>query len=228
MPATCVPLGSPGARSPLRALVPLGPGPAVPETRSAPRPVKAPLPEPDDATLVAALARGDAEALRVIFDRHAGAMLGLARRVLGDDGEAQDIVQEVLTRLWVEPDRYDACRGRLRSFLYRETHSRAIERLRSLRARRLREASPRARWAEVVPDDLEEEVVGSLRSETVRRALLGLSPDERTVIICAYYGGLTYRETATRLGLPEGTVKSRIRSGLRRLADALAAGGLDT
>lgn len=227
MPATCVPLGSPGARLPLRVPGLFPPGPAVPDTRSTPRPVKAPLPEPDDARVVAAVARGDAEALREIFDRHAGAMYGLARRVLGDEAEAQDIVQEVLTRLWVEPERYDACRGRLRSFLYRETHSRAIERLRSLRARRRREEAPQARSMAVAPDDLEDHVVGSLRSETVRQALAGLSPDERTVIIHAYYGGLTYRETAARLGLPEGTVKSRIRSGLRRLAEALGPGRLE-
>lgn len=153
-------------------------------------------------------------------------MFGLSRRVLADDALAEEISQEVFLRLWTEPHRFDATRGSLRSFLQRQAHSRSIERVRSEEARRNRE--DRAERIEVrTVTDIEAEVVATLRSDAVREALATLEPAERHPILLAYFGGHSYREVAALLDAPEGTVKSRIRSGLNRLADQLetVAGG---
>lgn len=176
-----------------------------------------------------AVVDGSEVALREIYDRHAGAMYALARRVLSDDHRAEEIVQEVFLRLWTEPGRYDPARGALRSFLYRETQSRSIERIRSEQARSRREdADHRREHVTVQHDDVDREVWALIRSEIVRDALTALADGERQAIELAYFGGHTYREVAAMLSLPEGTVKSRIRLGLNKLSDALSDAGLGT
>jgi RNA polymerase sigma-70 factor, ECF subfamily len=183
----------------------------------------------DDAVLMQAVVGGSEAALRDIYDRHAGAMYSLARRVLDDEHRAEEVVQEVFLRLWTEPHRYDAGRGALRSFLYRETHSRSIERIRSEQARARREANDHRRDPmNVQHDDIEREVWAMIRSELVRDALAQLSDGERQAIELAYFGGHTHREVDTILSLPEGTVKSRIRLGLNKLSNALSDAGLGT
>lgn len=177
-----------------------------------------------DPDLVRAVATGDHRALEEIHRRHGGAVFGLSRRVLADDALAEEISQEVFLRLWTEPHRFDATRGSLRSFLQRQAHSRSIERVRSEEARRNREE--RAERIELrTVTDIEAEVVATLRSAAVREALATLEPAERHPIVLAYFGGHSYREVAALLDAPEGTVKSRIRSGLSRLADQLETVG---
>ncbi len=202
--------GGDGTVAPWRAAMspPTRPAPPVDESAST------------DAELVARINDRDQTALAEVYRRHGGAVYGLSRRVLADDALAEDITQDVFLRLWNEPRRFDPQRGALRSFLQREAHSRAIERVRSEEARRRRED----RSIEVMPTevrDLEAEVLGSIESERIRSALERLDPKERAVVIDAYFGGHSYREVASRLGLPEGTVKTRIRSGLARLATLL-------
>ncbi|NCY17928.1 MAG: sigma-70 family RNA polymerase sigma factor [Actinobacteria bacterium] len=177
-----------------------------------------------DPDLVRSIATGDHRALEEIHRRHGGAVFGLSRRVLADEALAEEVSQEVFLRLWTEPHRFDAGRGSLRSFLQRQAHSRAIERVRSEEARRNREE--RAERIEVrTVTDIEAEVVATLRSDAVRAALATLDPVERHPIVLAYFGGHSYREVAVMLDAPEGTVKSRIRSGLNRLADQLESVG---
>lgn len=175
-----------------------------------------------DTELRAAISSGDAAALEEAYRRHGAAVYGLARRVLRRDDLAEDIAQEVFVRLWDRPDRFDPDRGTLRTFLQRETHSRSIERVRAEEARDRRE-----RRIDPAPSEdatLESEVLASIRSEEIRDALADLEPAARSAIVLAYYGGLSYREVARRLGEPEGTVKSRIRTGLARLAQLLSDG----
>jgi RNA polymerase sigma-70 factor (ECF subfamily) len=179
----------------------------------------------DDASLVAAVARSDELALQELYQRHGAAVYGLARRVLVDPDRAEEVVQEVFLRLWNEPERFDPARGQLRSFLNRQAHSRAVERVRSEEARRRREE--RHDRENVAPAyDVEIEAWELIRSELVKEALDELSEAERQAITLAYFGGHTYRDVAVMLDLPEGTIKSRIRLGLGKLADKLDATGL--
>jgi len=187
--------------------------------------VEAPLATVGDAALVVAIGRWREDALAEAYRRHAGAVFGLALRVLRERGPAEEVVQEVFLRLWHQPDRFDADRGSLRSWLLAQAHGRAVDLLRSDSARREREARD-ARRSTPAGDDTEREVWDLAVAETVRDALDSLPHEERQAIELAYYGGRTYREVAVELGAPEGTIKSRIRMGLRRMRDTLASGGL--
>lgn len=178
-----------------------------------------------DAVLALAIARYDQEALAEAYRRHAGAVFGLARRLLREQGVAEEIVQEVFLRLWNDPTRFDSQRGTMRSYLLAQTHGRAVDVLRSDTSRRAREERDARRTAEG-SYDLEREVWDLTTSEHVRESLTALPADEREAIELAYYGGFTYREVAAQLAIPEGTIKSRIRSGLQRLRRHLAATGI--
>jgi RNA polymerase sigma-70 factor (ECF subfamily) len=181
--------------------------------------------ELDDLALVTAVRGADQSALAEIYRRHGRGVYGLAMRVLNDTGLAEEIVQEVFLRLWNEPDRFDDRRGALRSFLYRQTHCRAVDRVRAEEARRRREERDE-RQRDHPTIDIEGEVWDLIRAEQVKDALARLNDGERAAINLAFFGGHTYREVAVLLDLPEGTVKSRIRIGLTKLADVLDAHGL--
>lgn len=191
-----------------------------------PRRVPARLEEASDATLVMAIARYEEFALAEAYNRHAGAVFALARRLLADRTVAEEVVQEIFLRLWNDPTRFDPSRGSLRSYLLIDAHGRVVDMLRADASRRQREDRDARRRA-ADPYDLEREVGDLVVSELVRTALDTLSEGERTAIEVAYFGGYTFREVAMRLDLPEGTVKSRIRSGLRRLARQLAQSGVE-
>lgn len=178
-----------------------------------------------DESLVLALAQRDEAALRALYERHAPAVFALAQRIVGHRDLAEEIVQELFLRLWNEPARYQPERGKLRSYLFRQAHSRSIERIRSEEARRRREERADRELAEPAYD-IEREAWALIESEVVRDALADLAPGEREAIELAYFGGHTYREVAVLLDVPEGTVKSRIRIGLSKLQVVLAAAGL--
>ena len=178
-----------------------------------------------DATLVVLIARYEQEALAEAYRRHAGAVFALAKRFLMSAAVAEEVVQEVFLRLWNTPGRYDPDRGSLRSFLLAQTHGRSVDILRSDTARRAREDRD-ARQTAQGGYDLEHEVWDLATAERVRDAMAKLPEVERKAIELAYFGGRTYREVAVVLGQPEGTVKSRIRSGLRRLRGELEVAGI--
>ncbi len=178
-----------------------------------------------DAVLVVAISRYRQDALAEAYRRHAGAVFGLARRLLSRQNLAEEVVQEVFLRLWNDPERFDPARGALRSYLLAQVHGRSVDLVRAESARRAREERDARR--SVTPDrDLEREVWELTLHEHVRDALTGLNDAERKAIELAYFGGHTYREVADLLGEPEGTVKSRIRTGLGRLRDSLKTAGL--
>ena len=178
-----------------------------------------------DANLVVAVGRFRTEALEEIYRRHAGAAFGLAQRICNDRALAEEIVQEVFVRLWNDPDRFDPARGSLRSYLLAQCHGRSVDLLRSETSRRRREEKDHRRTAEG-GYDLEREVWDLALADHVREALDTLPEAEREAIRLAYLGGHTYREVAMLLDEPEGTVKSRIRSGLKRLRGELVGAGL--
>jgi RNA polymerase sigma-70 factor, ECF subfamily len=181
--------------------------------------------EASDAALVIAIARYQSEALAEAYRRHAGAVFGLAKRLIGDATVAEEVVQEVFLRLWNQADRFDPERGSLRSFLLTQTHGRSVDVLRSDIARRRREDND-ARATALAGYGLDHEVWDMATAERVRNALGHLPDEERQAIELAYYGGHTYRAVADMLGAPEGTVKSRIRTGLKRLRVELVAAGI--
>jgi len=183
------------------------------------------LREASDAALVVAIGRWREDALAEVYRRHAGASYALARRLLNDKELAEEILQEVFLRLWNTPERFDSERGSLRSYLLAQTHGRSVDLLRSETSRRRREERD-ARESPGIGDDIEREVIDLTVSEKVKEVVAALPIDERKAIELAYFGGHTYRQVAVMLEAPEGTVKSRIRSGLRRLRNDLAEAGV--
>lgn len=181
----------------------------------------------EDPELVVRLIDGDHTALAEIYRRHASQVLGVARRLIRDEAAAHDVVQDVFVALWNRPGAFDSTRGSLRSFLLTKAHSRTIDIIRSESSRRSREE----REMRLVSEGgvaVDEEVWTLSVVDEVRAALTVLPDRERDVIELAFYEGLTYREVATHLDLAEGTVKSRIRSGLRRLREPMRHIGVAT
>lgn len=178
-----------------------------------------------DAALVVSIGRFRQDALAEAYRRHAGAVFGLAKRLLSDHARAEEIVQEVFVRLWNEPNRFDPDRGTLRSFLLANAHGRAVDLIRSDVSRRRREEREATQTAEA-GYDVAHEVWDLTMASHVRDAMHVLHEGERAAIELAYFGGLTYREVADRLGDAEGTVKSRIRSGLKKLRSELTRSGI--
>ncbi len=178
-----------------------------------------------DVTLVVAIARWNEAALAEAYRRHGGAVQSLARRLLGSDSQAEDITQEVFVQLWEQPERFDHARGSLRSYLLSIAHNRAVDQLRSTRARTSREERSASEVA-ASDYDIERHAWDLHVSEQVRRALVDLTDDQRQAIQLAYFGGHTYRQVSAVLGEPEGTIKARIRSGLVNLRRALEREGI--
>lgn len=181
----------------------------------------------EDDELVKAVADQDESALAEIYRRHGGRVFGLAKRVIRDEEMARDITQDVFVSLWKKPEAFDASRGSLRTFLLAKTHSRSIDVIRSESSRRIREERDALLNADSVPN-VDEEVWQVTVAAKVRTALATIPERERDVIELAYFGGLTYREVAAHLGMAEGTVKSRIRSGLSRLQESMGQLGIVT
>jgi RNA polymerase sigma-70 factor, ECF subfamily len=183
------------------------------------------LREASDASLVVAIGRWQEDALAEVYRRHGGAAYGLARRLLNDKELAEEILQEVFLRLWNTPERFDSERGSLRAYLLAQVHGRSVDLLRSETSRRRREEREARETAEHGVD-IEREVVDLTVADQVKEVVAELPADERRAIELAYFGGHTYRQVAVLLDQPEGTVKSRIRSGLRRMRQGLVDAGV--
>lgn len=184
-----------------------------------------PAPELQDAVLLGRVARGDSGAFATLFDRHSSVVLGLLVRMLGRRPEAEELLQEVFFQVWREAGRYRPDAASPKGWILMIARSRAVDRIRSRAARERREASA----AGERPAPAAVEPVGPERLERRERrtrvaaALATLPAEQRRAIEHAFFGGLTHREVAERLGEPLGTVKSRILLGMRKLREALEA-----
>jgi RNA polymerase sigma-70 factor (ECF subfamily) len=178
-----------------------------------------------DAQLVALVAERDGGALEALYDRYGKPAYSLARRILADDLLAQDVVQEVFLSLWRDAGRFDPGRGSVATYLLALTHHRAVDVVRREENLRRRRTGDEGLATEADPKvDVEGAVELSDRQQRVRVALKGLPDAQRQALALAYFGGYTQREVAALVGVPLGTVKTRMAAGMRKLKDVLVEG----
>jgi len=171
-----------------------------------------------DAELLTAVAEGDADAFSRFYDRHSGALFGLCLRILRNAKDAEDVLQEVFLQTWREARKFDPGRASVRTWLFTMARSRALDRYRSRRSLAERFASDDGLADRPSGEDLEKSAV---LTHYVSQALSRLNAHEQEVLNLAYFEGLTQEEIAARLREPLGTVKSRARTGLRKLHASL-------
>lgn len=170
----------------------------------------------DDA-LIVQVARGDRAALGDLYDRHVGVMAALATRILGDARDAEDLVHDVFVEAWQRAGDFDPSRGSVRTWLLIRVRSRCLDRKRSPAVRR-RQAMPAEDALGAATRDHGE---ASVDGKRLRAALEALSPDQRGVLVLAYFEGLSSTEIAERLDIPVGTVKSRVSAAMSKLRERL-------
>ena len=179
----------------------------------------------EDAALVAALADDEVTALEQLYDRYSALVFSIALRVLHDHTLAEDVTQEVFLRLWRQPASFDPERGRFISWISSVARNRALDELRKLTRRRGAEDQTEEAVLDLPGDargeDPQEEAILAEERVRVRAAMAELPPAQRQVIELAYFSGLTQVEIAERTGDPLGTIKTRIRLGMRKLREAL-------
>lgn len=174
-----------------------------------------------DAVLAARLTAGDDYALAEVFDALGRSVYGSALAVLGDDSAAQDVVQDVFVELWSHPDRYDPAAGTLRTYLTMMARHRAVDLVRS-ELRRVARQERSYRLTPVTPaPGAGDQAMAAHTAGLVRAAVQLLPASQRQVIELAYFEGLTCREVARAVGIPEGTAKSRLRLALAKLETVL-------
>ncbi|MEW2143325.1 sigma-70 family RNA polymerase sigma factor [Micromonospora vinacea] len=176
---------------------------------------------PNADELLPRVARGDEAAFAALYDAMAGRVLGLARRVVRDPAQAEEVTQEVMVEVWRTAGRFDAGRGSASAWILTMAHRRAVDRVRSEQAHTNRVQQVAATETHVPYDEVVEDVTARLEREQVRRCLGRLTPVQRESVTLAYYGGHTYREVAEKLQTPLPTVKTRMRDGLIRMRDCL-------
>ena len=173
-----------------------------------------------EAMLHERLVARDRDALTECYDQYGALVYTVAFRTTANRNAADDVTQDVFLKLWTKPADLDLSRGTMRAWLGRVAHNRAVDLVRSEESRHRRERAA----TEVEVPDVGEAFEAVLRSEQVRAALDTLPAEQSMAIRLAYFGHMTYQRVAAALGVPEGTAKSRIRTGLERMAAALHTG----
>lgn len=186
--------------------------------------------DPSYEHLIARIASGETGAIGLLYDRYCRPAYSLAKRICGDAGIAEDVVQESFLALWRDPQRFDPNRGNFGSWLMTLVHHKAVDAVRRESATRRRTIS----GADVGEEKnapsgpgADQAALGSVLAGQVRDALGNLPDEQRRALALAYYGGYTQREVAAITGVPIGTVKSRMFTGVQRLRRLLLPLQLD-
>ncbi|HTI71744.1 MAG TPA: sigma-70 family RNA polymerase sigma factor [Candidatus Limnocylindria bacterium] len=180
--------------------------------------------ETADETLLSRIVAGDAESFAAFYDRHCGILYGVACRILQNEADAQDVLQEACVLLWQRASHYDSSLGKPLSWAVTLVRNKAIDRLRSdqRRGAAVDRASDQQDILPVAPTDCGlGQAAAADTGLMVQEALKKLPPEQQEALGLAFFGGLTHLELASRLGAPLGTIKARIRRGLLALRDAL-------
>jgi RNA polymerase sigma-70 factor (ECF subfamily) len=208
--------------------------PATPRTQIAGKPAMLVLVEgdmnewtPADATavspddLLSRVADGDQSAFSDLYDELSGRVLGLVTRLLKDRAQSEEVTQEVFLEVWQQATRFDRARGTASSWILTMAHRRAVDRIRAAQSSHDRDTKVGIRDFETDFDSVSESVEIRIEHERVSRALARLTEFQRQAVQLAYYGGYSHSEMAERLGVPIGTVKTRLRDGMIRLRDEM-------
>ena len=179
-----------------------------------------------DEALLSLVASSDDQALAELYDRFGRVAYGLALRILRDGTLAQDAVQEAFLAIWRSADRFLAERAKASTWILTLVHRRSVDLVR--REDRRRGEPLESAGEPAAPETVEDEAALGFERRVVQEALSRLQPEQREALELGYYGGLTQSELAERLGLPLGTIKSRMFTGLSRLRELLAEVGLES
>lgn len=178
-----------------------------------------------DAVILRQIVARDPRGMELLYDRYGGIAYALAVRLLGDAGAAEDVVQEAFFNIWRQGTSYDTTRGTVRTWLLTVVHHRAIDRIRSARAKSRGDVAIDTMLSLQAKEDTWADVAAGLERERVQAAVATLPVEQRQVVEMAYFAGLTQAEIAERVGVPLGTVKGRMRLAAAKLRDALQAPG---
>ncbi len=171
--------------------------------------------------LMPRVAKGDESAFAEVYDAVTPMVFGLARRVVRQAEQAEEVSQEVMLQVWQQATRFDASRGSAMAWILTMTHRRAVDRVRSAQASSDRELRVGRESHEREHDQVSEAVEQRLDAEAVRECIDALTAMQRESVTLAYFGGYSYPQVAEQLGAPLGTIKTRMRDGLIRLRDCL-------
>jgi RNA polymerase sigma-70 factor (ECF subfamily) len=171
--------------------------------------------------LLTKVASGDRDAFGALYDQLSGRVLGLITRLLRDRAQSEEVAQEVFLEVWQNATRFDPARGSAPSWILTMAHRRAVDRVRAAQSSRDRDTRVGIRDYETEFDSVTESVEIRIEHERVGRALARLTEFQRQAVTLAYYGGFSHSEMAAHLGVPIGTVKTRLRDGMIRLRDEM-------
>jgi RNA polymerase sigma-70 factor (ECF subfamily) len=170
-----------------------------------------------DEELISLMGAGDAGAFAALYDRHGRAAYTLSYRMTGERQAAEDLVQDAFLKVWRSAGTYRSQRGSVKTWLLSIVHNRGIDLLRSYACRRRTREKAEAEAPRSHPGEAFSEAWSNHRRDRLREALRDIPRDQREVLALVHFSGLTQTEVSERLGLPLGTVKGRVRLGLRKL-----------
>ena len=176
----------------------------------------------EDRELMSLIEEQDREALEALYARYSGPVFSLAMQMLRDAGAAEEVTQDAFFNVWRRASSYRSDRGKVTAWLFSIAHHRVIDEVRRRKRREQAHSSQDVGLLSCLADDSgdpERFAIGRMRRSEIKEALSGLRPEQRDVVILAYYGGLTHSEIAKKLDQPLGTVKTRMRLALKKLRD---------